>query len=564
MIKMGRGNLNAKVWVVGPHVLKQDVGQIFTHQSGMLLYNTLLTLGVTEREIRSEVLVYDIPRGSKFTYFEEHKMSAIVEGVQKLEMAIKAHKPNLVVALGSSVIKYLIGQTNIMNWRGHIVWSDRLQCKILPMITPSSAMRQKHVHKSKKPGQYLALFINDVHKIKKEMQFAGMKQDDPTVITAPPFSEAKAILEQMYEDGSLLSYDIECPQPYKAHLVDCIGLATEKDWGVSIPFWTVVGAKGHQTLSKYYGAHELPIIMGLVKKLLASPMPKVAQNSKFDSAILEAWYGMPVNNLAWDTMVMAHNLYCDLPKDLGTLISLYTNLPYHKYLNAMGGLENRWKYNAMDAIANIHIMLGEIEEMKSLNILDHYRYCTHPTIGTTVEMHLLGVPVDIPFRDLALTKEGAIMENIIQAFNKVLPFSLDTTSNSRKFNPNSPTQKKQMFLELLGVKPTYNRGTITMNKATMAYIAKTTSDTIVKAFAEACLRYKASSTMAGKLKTPLHEGNIHTQYDTAGTDTGRLNSKASETFSGGTNLQNLSPGLQRKMIIPPKDNIWAQVSVTPK
>ena len=72
------------------------------------------------------------------------------------------------------------------------------------------------------------------------------------------------------------------------------------------------------------------------------------------------------NNLVWDTMVAAHEIYSDLPKDLGTLISMYTNLPYMKELIHEKGLDSRWKYNAMDALANIHIMDGEMAEMKAL------------------------------------------------------------------------------------------------------------------------------------------------------------------------------------------------------
>ena len=59
----------------------------------------------------------------------------------------------------------------------------------------------------------------------------------------------------------------------------------------------------------------------------------------------------------------------------------------------------------------------------------------------------------------------------------------------------------------------------------------------VALLAECFQKYNASSTMAGKLKTPLYKGRLHTAYSVGGpdndtdeeeaTDTGRLSSRKS-------------------------------------
>lgn len=556
MITMGRGNINAKLWIIDSHIKAADKKEIFTHQGGAFLLNTLLSMGLSERDIRLESMVYEIPRGNKFEYFEKNKPEVITEGVARLERSIKECKPNLVLLLGRFPMKYLLGQSSVADWRGHVVWSERLGCKLLGTLAPANAHRQKFVHKSLKPGQYLALMINDLHKTKYEMSFAGLKQVQLNPIIKPTFNEARTVLNEMYETAEILSYDIETLKPYDAHFMDCIGFASSLEFGICIPLYYPVntGAK------LFYSESETVALLELICKLLGSQIPKVAQNSKFDTAILQQWYKMPVVNLVWDTMVLAHNLYCDLPKDLGTLISLYTNLPYHKYLIHEGGLDSRWEYNAVDAIANLHVLEGEIEEARELGILDHYQRVTHPSIRTTVEMHLQGVPVDEELRDSAMAKEQAIMRNILWAFDQILPYYIDQGKKAKhKFNPNSPKQKIGLFVEGLGCKQQHYEGNISMNKYVMEGLAKNGHNDLVRVCAEACMQYKASSTMAGKLKTPTYKGKLCTQYDVAGTDTGRLNSKQSETLPGGTNLQNLSKGLQRQMLIPPKGGLWDDV-----
>ena len=69
---------------------------------------------------------------------------------------------------------------------------------------------------------------------------------------------------------------------------------------------------------------EQATMLHLVLKLLRSPIRKVNQNVKFDWRKLER-VGYKVNNVVGDTMLAQACLYCEFPKNLGFLTSLYTD-----------------------------------------------------------------------------------------------------------------------------------------------------------------------------------------------------------------------------------------------
>jgi len=265
---------------------------------------------------------------------------------------------------------------------------------------------------------------------------------------------------------------------------------------------------------------------------------------------LQQYYGIKTNNLVWDTMVAAHCLYCDLPKDLGTLISIYTNLPYHKYLVHSGKLMDRWEYNAADALANIHIMKGQQDEFNDYGTLHHYENIVHPAIDTCISMHLFGTAIDSKLRDKALDELDCRMHHTERAFDSIFTTPIGKKRTPRgNFNPVSSKQKAVVFYDLFKCKKQFKLHSLTTDKHAMDFFTLDNRP-IVSLVAQACLEYKAASVMVGRLNTKTTSGRMHCKYDITGTDTGRLNSCASDLFNSGTNLQNLAKGLQRQMIIP--------------
>lgn len=304
---------------------------------------------------------------------------------------------------------------------------------------------------------------------------------------------------------------------------------------------------------------------------MKSQIPKVAQNSQFDTTMLSKYSNIHTQNLTWDTMVVQHSMYCDLPKDLGTLISLYTKLPYHKYLIHSALSSDRWLYNAADAVANLHVMQGQIKNMYDMMGLDepslpsdgaipreffalqnaqHYFTVPNPTIGSCVFMHIAGVKVDMELRDTVINLERGTIDQLRAALAFALKnWKWGAKTSPTVFNPMSPQQKNILFYDVLGCPEQRTNGKVTSDKHALKKF-KADKNPVISTLAEACLEAKAADARLLKFKVEPDAGYIRTQYDVTGTDTGRLASKESDVMRAGTNLQNIAKGPQRQMLVP--------------
>jgi DNA polymerase I-like protein with 3'-5' exonuclease and polymerase domains len=541
----GYGKLDSKIWLIADSPKRSDTNGPLTSSGGRLFLEHLRQSGIGLLDVRIEYLVAEMPPQGKFDYFREHKPDLLYTQVKALKDRIRECSPNLVFCVGSEPLYYLMGQRDIMKWRGHVVFSDVLGCKTMATINPEQARRQHFVEAKNKPGQYEALMFADIEKAVEECQTKELPHAKFDLIVKPDFWETKTRLEHILKRGEYVGYDIEVIKPYHAYFMDCIGFSCSRDWAICVPLYKVYG---QESVKPYF---ENPLeqyeIFRLIKAVMESDIPKVAQNSQFDTGILEQYYGIKTRNLYWDTMVAAHCLYCDLPKDLGTLISLYTHLPYHKYLIGTGGMMDRWEYNAADALANIHIMFGEIEEMKEMGCYDHYKNISHPAIRTCIALQMKGVKVDEELRSGALRQLDRRIAGMDVGLKKL--FEKNPLDKKKGFNPSSPQQKSTLFYDMLGCKGVYVNRKLTANKDAVSSFLKDDRE-IVRLLADVCLHYKEDAYLASKLRVSTTVGRMHCKYDVTGTDTGRLNSTESELFGTGTNLQNLEKGVQRRMLVP--------------
>ena len=566
----GSGPIDSKLWIIGDAPREQEVeeGTPFVGYSGKLLRDKI---GKNHESYRYENLIGVRPSGNKFPLFESTPENQMLldNSVDELKARIKEFKPNIVLCVGAHPLKYLAGLTNTSEWRGHVLWSDELNCKIMGTYHPSTCVRQAHT-KDGHPGQYEALFGMDVLKAIQEADYPELKQDEYETLVNPSYIQAKDALEDMIQNAKRISYDIEVitlKRNFYTVLIDCIGFAATRDKAICIPLW--INAGEGKIIRYWKSESEFVEIFRLIKELLESEIPKVAQNSQYDTVILKYYYDIHVNNIVWDTMVAAHDIYADLPKDLGTLISIYTNIPYQKYLVRTGTLVDRWEYNATDALANIHVMDGEIVEAKELGVFEHYLNIPHAALKPLVDMQITGVRVDEKLRQDSIDREKYILEDIILALDEAIPDKINTAKKySHKVNPGSYKDKQKLFYDILQCKKVYGKTrALTTDKNAMK-VWKEDKRSYVSILATAFTVYQKAATNLSGLQVPLLNGRMHTAYGIGGKDqddkeigtgTGRLNSKESllqvldiETNTwtrAGTNLQNRSSGLHRQMLI---------------
>jgi len=546
----GEGPVDAKIWFIGdcPRKKEIDTGRPFQTPAGQLLRNTIIGLGIDEEQCRFEYLIGVRPseKSNDFKLFLDggDREEFLEMQIEALRNRIRECRPNLVVCLGNYSLQYLMKEKNINNWRGHVVFSKDLGVKCMATYNMNSVMKQLKLPKGNHAGQFEVLFRTDLAKAKKEMQTDDTNYPEYELITKPSYQQAIQLMERIYNEATILSYDIEMVKD--TPLMDCISFSWNEQEAVSIPLWVLIGDR--DCVNYWKTLEEQASVLAWIKKLLESQIPKVAQNSQFDTVMLKFHYGIEVRNLVWDTMVAAHNLYCDLPKGLGTLISLYTELPYQKYLIHEGGSQNRWDYNAMDSLAALHIMNKQIEEAEELGVLDHYRNVTNPIIRCLCEMQLAGIKVDEELREYSMQHEQRVMDEVLWVLDKVFPKPFSKKpKDGHKFNPGSPQDKVRLFYGVFKQKKKRNRGVITVDEKALLSISESRK-IYISLLAKICIRYRQAQSMRGKLKTPLLNGRMHTAYDVSGTETGRLNSKKS-VLGSGTNLQNLKKGVQRQMLV---------------
>ena len=118
------------------------------------------------------------------------------------------------------------------------------------------------------------------------------------------------------EKDRFMTLDIETYLGY----ITAVGFSFDGKEGVSIPF-TIEG--GGMDYANLY------LLQCEVARLLASRIPKVNQNIKYDWVILER-FGFRLSNVRGDTGLGLKVLYPELAKNLGFQVSIWTDLPYFK------------------------------------------------------------------------------------------------------------------------------------------------------------------------------------------------------------------------------------------
>ena len=527
-----QGELSSKLWLVSkaPHT---GEGIPMESSTNGKIMSFLYANGITRKDIRIDYLS---------------------PGLRK---RIEEGKPNLVLGFGKEVLKELVGREDIMKWRGHI-----MEGKYLFTLDPVSVHRQSYSERKNTQGQYDLLQKVDLKKAIKECEYPETRFEETPLKTCIGYDDAVNALQHLHRNSEILAFDIEVLKPYEGRLVDCISFANQDGVGICIPLWSA-------TNRIWTNEKEFIHLFSLIKILLGSEIPKVGQNGQYDITTLEYYYDVKVNNYIWDTMVVGHTLFCDLPKDLGTLISLYANIPYHKYMIHSTSMRDRWEYSAADSMATLHVMAGQKAKMcdldrccekctgkfkecllcpniKNSSLYFHYMQTINPNIRHIVNIQKEGVKVNMEYRESVVKLEENYRKDILKALKTILP--------KEDINPKSPKIMTELFYDRLGCTPIYAKGKkLTFNKeARKSLIAEQTriGAKSIAALLIGCDEYIMSDAAQLSLKTVPHKEHIRTLYKPEGTDSGRFASTQSDIIPGSANLQNIQKGPQRAILIP--------------
>lgn len=263
--------------------------------------NKIENLCATRKEVR-----HALPPLSSGKYIRDEFLPEL----DRLYRELREVNPNIIVALGGTAAWAILRDGRISKLRGAVADSPVLSGKkVLPTFHPSYILQ----------GGYEARHVTvlDLQKARRESEYSEIRRPKRTIYTEPLLNELEWFAEKFIIGARRLAVDIET----RGERITCIGFAPDASVALVVPFEDLRKPGGN-----YWGSVEAETeAWAWVRKVLASPIPKVFQNGLFDMHRLWRGYGIPVQNAEHDTMLLHHALQPEAPKGLDYLGSVYTD-----------------------------------------------------------------------------------------------------------------------------------------------------------------------------------------------------------------------------------------------
>jgi uracil-DNA glycosylase family 4 len=379
----------------------------FVGPAGRELNNELQRAGIRREDtFITNIVRYKLPRNDFSVMYLDKSCTKPTLELQEwwayLEQELKGVNPNVIVPLGRFALHAITGLQGIGKWRGSIVPS-KWGAKCVPTYHPSGIIQNWEAR---------PLAILDLRKAKRESLHPKIILPPENFILRPTIEQALAYIEKCRQVG-IVSVDIET---FRYYQILCIGLSCAKTTAICIPFY--------ENNQPYWQNGDYQEITGELKDLLMdSKVKKVGQNFQYDMSWLQR-KGFPVDNLWFDTMVAHHAAWSEMPKDLGTLASIYTDRPFWKDENKdwkrIRDYKKLWHYNCLDACSVFEMIEPLQSEIALTGTRKQFEF----------EMELVPIFVDMTMRGIKFDRkkqgeqkkvvEDMIVEKLVD-LNKYIP-----------------------------------------------------------------------------------------------------------------------------------------------
>jgi hypothetical protein len=254
-----------------------------------------------------------------------------------------------------------------------------------------------------------------------------------------------------------------------------------------------------------------------MEKFNALLPPKIFQNGMYDNAYFFRW-GAPVYNWLWDTQHLFHCWYSELPKRLDFITTfLIRDIAYWKHMAETDNIKDYYLYNAKDCWATANAFLSYMEEAPSW-ALDNYINHEFPMVFPCLHTAMEGIAIDETERKRIEVEEGAKVEASLN--------DLRISINCPTFNPRSPKQVVELWA-ILGSKD--------IKSSDKKAQAKVASRHPLNAWiVQEIIKYREAAKLLSSYtkEAKLLESRWFSSFNPAGTDTGRLASRAHHFWLG--------------------------------
>lgn len=345
-----------------------------------------------------------------------------------LREEVKEVNPNVILTAGDISTYSVSGRKPVTKLRGSILRpsekfisenSVRPSIRVVPVIHPRDILGNWIFHYFTKFDYGRAIKYKDRTDVHKEKSLLWICRS------------LKALEEwwQRARKGKFLTVDIETYMTF----ITCIGFSHDGYEAISVPF-----------IERSMNNLERGMLIRKVLQILDDPIPKVNQNIRYDDRILTQW-GLPMRNIADDTMLLSHTIYPEFPHGLDFLTSIYTEMAYYKDdgrdFNPKDGWDTLFYYNAKDALSTWQVYEEEIKDAKELKVWDFYTTKVWPLFNIYKKLEDRGIKIDPVEQRILETKYDEMLRNRVWYLRKL--------AGDSKLNFNSPKQIQELIFNKL-------------------------------------------------------------------------------------------------------------------
>ena len=560
------GQEDAKIVILGeaPGREEDAKGTPFVGWSGNKLFSDLLPRANIYRE---DCLVGNVcpvrPPNNKLHQLYSIKVN-LDEEMEQTRRWLTAHPRDLVIALGNTALECLAGQRNISLYRGSLLTNPggaptphhTYPFDIYVMNHPAAIARDWQLDAickvdAKKLRHIRQSPAGEFNIEKKHLYMYGQEvQRDLRSRTVIPTERSCGYFLNFLHDAknsrAPFAFDIETYN----ETITVFGLATSATRAVSIPF------------TGQFSEFEEATLIEAIRDLLDTSVPKITQNGIYDCTLLADQWKVQVRGAVYDTMLMHHCLYSELPHSLAFLTSVYSYEPFFKQMAKESDEASydlaHWEYNALDCACTYEAWKAMCEELTHYNAWDFYLSHYVPLSRTIANVQRRGLLLD-------KHKRKAIKEQLEEDLESHR-LDLDRIVG-HEFNVNSPKQMKEYVHGVLKLPQQRNRSTgkSALGQTQIATLQRRfpAHNDFFRCVSDIRAKKKLISTYLKPLEDP--DGHVRTSYNIAGsahkadasggTETGRLSSSTNHYRRGG-NLQNIPKSMREMFIAPPGWSFW--------
>ncbi|OIO62187.1 hypothetical protein AUJ83_03405 [Candidatus Woesearchaeota archaeon CG1_02_33_12] len=410
-------------------------------------------------------------------------------------------KPNLIVAMGGSAFYSLTGKTGITEYRGNILYSDKVKCNVFPTFHPASCLYDQGKWEILKKD--FALIPSLIGKKIDIVHYYFFKVEEESQVQESINTLSKS--DCLYIDTEATGLD-----PYIEELTR-VQVGSENDRYLI----------GLDLVPKY--------------KELLETKPIVGQGWEFDAKYLKLKYNIFPTNWYFDTCIAEYFVSGLKNNDLDALTLKYVpeSAGYSDEVNAVGGAHRmkdpvKKDQYAIDDIGVLpKIKKKQDKQLKDMGMDWLFYNIAMPCNRILTEMTLRGVKYDVDtLKETDVTYAKRANRLLVKVENLTSVKECERFFN-RKFNPRSSQMISWLISEY------YKLPTIKKTKKDNIKVGKTEMERYAKhpfnnEYCKIMQEYRSIETLRSGFLSgvipKLKDGIAHTKYSLHATTSGRPNS----------------------------------------